>query len=78
METKETKGLSRRELFSATAGTAVLAGSMGAGALGLGAAVAATPALAALAREAVVGKAPTYAERWSDHAPLTIEYDFTL
>ena len=32
----------------------------------------ATPALAALAREAVVGKAPTYAERWSDHAPLTV------
>lgn len=34
----------------------------------------ATPALAALAREAVVGKAPTYAERWSDHAPLTVTF----
>ena len=34
----------------------------------------ATPALAALAREAVVGKAPTYAERWSDHAPLTVAF----
>ena len=34
----------------------------------------ATPELAARAREAVVGKAPTYAERWSDHAPLTITF----
>ena len=34
----------------------------------------ATPDLAARAREAVVGKAPTYAERWSDHAPLTITF----
>jgi exodeoxyribonuclease-3 len=34
----------------------------------------ATPALAALAHEAVVGKAPTYAERWSDHAPLTVTF----
>lgn len=34
----------------------------------------ATSDLAARAREAVVGKAPTYAERWSDHAPLTITF----
>ena len=36
--------------------------------------VMATPGLAALAREAVVGKAATYAERWSDHAPLTVVF----
>ena len=34
-----------------------------------------TPALADHAREAVVGKAPTYAERWSDHAPLSITFE---
>lgn len=34
----------------------------------------ATPGLAARASEAVVGKAPTYAERWSDHAPLTVVF----
>lgn len=33
-----------------------------------------TPGLAARAREAIVGKAPTYAERWSDHAPLTVVF----
>lgn len=32
----------------------------------------ATPGLAARATQAIVGKAPTYAERWSDHAPLTV------
>lgn len=37
--------------------------------------VATTPGLAGRAREAVVGKAPTYAERWSDHAPLSIVFD---
>ena len=36
--------------------------------------VLATAGLAASAREAVVGKAPTYAERWSDHAPLTVTF----
>lgn len=36
--------------------------------------VAATPGLAAFAKTAVVGKAPTYAERWSDHAPLTVTF----
>lgn len=34
----------------------------------------ATPGLAERARTAVVGKAPTYAERWSDHAPLTVTF----
>ncbi len=34
----------------------------------------ATPDLAARAREAVVGKAPAYAQRWSDHAPLTVTF----
>lgn len=34
----------------------------------------ATPGLAAQAQEAIVGKAPTYAERWSDHAPLTVTF----
>lgn len=34
----------------------------------------ATAELASQARSAVVGKAPTYAERWSDHAPLTVVF----
>lgn len=34
----------------------------------------ATSGLATRAREAVVGKAATYAERWSDHAPLTVRF----
>lgn len=34
----------------------------------------ATPELAARAVKAEVGKAPTYAERWSDHAPLTVTF----
>jgi len=34
----------------------------------------ATPSLAAKASAAVVGKAATYAERWSDHAPLTVDF----
>ncbi len=34
----------------------------------------ATPGLAEQAQSAVVGKAPTYAERWSDHAPLTVAF----
>lgn len=36
--------------------------------------IATTPALAESAREAVVGKAATYAERWSDHAPLSVTF----
>ena len=36
--------------------------------------VMATPGIAERARTAVVGKAPTYAERWSDHAPLTVTF----
>ncbi len=35
----------------------------------------ATPDLAERARSAVVGKAATYAQRWSDHAPLTVTFD---
>ena len=34
----------------------------------------ATPGLAARAKAAIVGKAPTYAERWSDHAPLLVQF----
>ena len=34
----------------------------------------ATPALAARLTAADVGRAPSYAERWSDHAPLTLEF----
>jgi exodeoxyribonuclease-3 len=34
----------------------------------------ATPGLAARAVKADVGKAATYAERWSDHAPLTVTF----
>ena len=32
------------------------------------------PALAATAVDAVVDRAPSYAERWSDHAPLVVRY----
>ena len=35
----------------------------------------ATPALAARARVATVDRAPSWGERWSDHAPLVIDYD---
>ncbi len=35
----------------------------------------ATPELAAAARTAYVDRAPSWAERWSDHAPLVIDYD---
>jgi len=38
----------------------------------------ATPALAALARTAEVDRAPSYAERWSDHAAVVAEYDLRL
>ncbi|OLR90528.1 exodeoxyribonuclease III [Actinokineospora bangkokensis] len=34
----------------------------------------ATPGLAVRARSAVVERAASYGERWSDHAPLTVEY----
>jgi len=34
--------------------------------------------LAKLATRADVGRAAAYADRWSDHAPLTIDYDLTL
>ena len=35
----------------------------------------ATPGLAELARTAVVERAEAYDRRWSDHAPLVVEYD---
>jgi exodeoxyribonuclease-3 len=35
----------------------------------------ATPGLAALAVKAEVDRAPSYAERWSDHAPVVVEDD---
>lgn len=35
----------------------------------------ATPGLAATARSAEVERPATYAERWSDHAPVTVRYD---
>lgn len=35
----------------------------------------ATPELAATAQNAVVDRAESWAERWSDHAPLVIDYD---
>lgn len=34
----------------------------------------ASPGLAARAAQARVGKAASYAERWSDHAPLTVDF----
>ena len=34
----------------------------------------ASPELAAMARSHTVDRAPTYAERWSDHAPVVVEY----
>jgi len=38
----------------------------------------ATPALAACAHTATVDRAPSYAERWSDHAPLVVDYDLPV
>ena len=35
----------------------------------------ATPGLADLARTVTVERAPSYAERWSDHAPLVVDYE---
>jgi exodeoxyribonuclease III len=37
---------------------------------------AATPGLATTARSAVVERAPAWDARWSDHAPVTVTYDF--
>ena len=37
----------------------------------------ATPGLAALAVKAEVDRAPSYAARWSDHAPVLVDYDLT-
>ncbi|UYM06919.1 exodeoxyribonuclease III [Solicola gregarius] len=34
----------------------------------------ATPELASLAGPVVVDRAPTYAQRWSDHAPVVVDY----
>jgi len=38
----------------------------------------ANPELAALARTATIDRAPSYAERWSDHAPVVVEYGLAL
>jgi exodeoxyribonuclease-3 len=38
----------------------------------------ADPALAALAVKAEVDRAPSYAERWSDHAAVVVDYDLDL
>ena len=38
----------------------------------------ASPALAASAISCTVDRAPTYAERWSDHAPVVVDYALTL
>ena len=35
----------------------------------------ATPELADAARAAHVDRAPSWSERWSDHAPLVVDYD---
>ena len=35
----------------------------------------ATPTFAATATSAVVDRADSWAERWSDHAPLVVDYD---
>ena len=35
----------------------------------------ATPKLASVASEYKVHRAPSYAERWSDHAPVAVTYD---
>ena len=35
----------------------------------------ATPSAASRARASTVDRAPRYAERWSDHAPLVVDYD---
>jgi len=35
----------------------------------------ATPELAALARSYMVDRAASYSERWSDHAPVVVDYD---
>ena len=35
----------------------------------------ATPGLAALARDYSVDRAASYSERWSDHAPVVVDYD---
>jgi len=34
--------------------------------------------LAAVVTDAHVGRAPTYAARWSDHAPVVVDYDLGL
>ena len=38
----------------------------------------ATPPLATAARSAVVGRADSYAERWSDHAPVIVGFDVVV
>jgi exodeoxyribonuclease-3 len=38
----------------------------------------ATPELAGLAVRAEVDRAPSYAERWSDHAPVVVDFDLDI
>jgi exodeoxyribonuclease-3 len=38
----------------------------------------ASPGLAALAVKAEIDRAPSYAERWSDHAPVVVRYDLDV
>ncbi len=38
----------------------------------------ASPALGSLAVKAEIDRAPSYAERWSDHAPVVVQYDVSL
>jgi exodeoxyribonuclease-3 len=37
-----------------------------------------SPNIAQTATSAVVEKAKTYAERWSDHAPVTVTFDWDI
>lgn len=37
----------------------------------------ASPAFASAIVDAQIGRAPSYAERWSDHAPVIVDYDLT-
>ncbi len=38
----------------------------------------ASPGLAARAVKAEADRAPSYAERWSDHAPVVVDFEVTV